>query len=39
MVSALRGLDPGALELGLRVEVVFERVSDEIALPCFRPLR
>ena len=37
MVSALRGLDPAGLELGLPVDVEFERVSDAIALPYFRP--
>jgi uncharacterized OB-fold protein len=37
MVSALRGLPPDRLELGLPVEVELERVSDTIALPYFRP--
>lgn len=39
MVSALREVDTGELALGLPVEVVFERVSDSVALPCFRPVR
>lgn len=37
MVSGLRDLAPEALELDLAVEVVFERVSEEVALPFFRP--
>ncbi len=37
MVSGLRGLPPESLELDLPVQVELEPVSDEIALPYFRP--
>jgi uncharacterized OB-fold protein len=37
MVSSLRDLPPADLELGLPVEVVFERRSETITLPCFKP--
>ena len=37
LVSGLRGLAPEQLALDLPVEVEFEPVSDEIALPYFRP--
>ena len=30
---------PEALQLDMRLEVVFERVTEEISLPLFRPLR
>lgn len=30
---------PDALTVGMRVEVVFERATDEISLPKFRPAR
>jgi uncharacterized OB-fold protein len=39
MVSGLRDVRSDQLELDLPVEVEFERVSDEIALPYFRRLR
>ena len=38
MVSRLRDLPAERLVLDLPVEVSFERVSEEITLPCFRPL-
>ena len=38
MVSRLRGIEPQAIELGQRVEVELERVTDEVALPYVRPL-
>ena len=37
MVSSLRDLDPADLELDLPVDVVFERRSETITLPCFTP--
>lgn len=36
MVGRLAGGDPGRLELGAPVEVVFEDVADGVAVPCFR---
>lgn len=32
-------VEPDGVEIGARVEVVFERISEEIALHRFRPLR
>jgi uncharacterized OB-fold protein len=37
MVSGLRGLEPAQLSLDLPVRVEFEPISDEIAMPYFRP--
>mgnify|MGYP000986077414 CR=1 FL=1 len=37
MVSALVGLEPEAVEAGLRVTVRFHRLTDEIHLPFFGP--
>jgi uncharacterized OB-fold protein len=39
MMTNLVGVepDPAKLEIGMPVEVVFEDVSDEVALPRFRP--
>jgi uncharacterized OB-fold protein len=37
MVSGLRNLPPDEIELDVPVEVTFERISDEIALPYFQP--
>jgi hypothetical protein len=41
MLTNLIGVEPtpGTLPLDLALEVSFERVSDEIALPLFRPAR
>ncbi len=39
LVSGLRELAPDALALDLPVEVVLERVNDEVVLPYVRPLR
>ncbi len=39
LVSGLRGLPPEQLALDLAVEVEFERISDDIALPYFHPLK
>ena len=37
LVCGLRDLAPERLELGLPVEIVLERVSDEVLLPYARP--
>ena len=37
LVTGLRGLDPSALRLDLPVEVEFEKLNDEIAIPHFHP--
>ena len=37
LTSTVVGLDPGAIELDLPVEVDFEDVTPEISLPVFRP--
>ncbi len=37
LMTNLVGIDPEAVEIGLRVEVWFERVSDTTALPLFTP--
>ena len=37
MVGRLRDLLPADLELSLSVEIVFDPISDEVALPGFRP--
>ncbi len=35
--GAINAIDPTAIEIGARVEVVFERVTDEIFLPRWTP--
>ena len=37
MISNLVGVAPRDIRIGMRVEVVFEDVSDEVTLPKFRP--
>jgi uncharacterized OB-fold protein len=37
MLSNLVDCDPTSVRIGLSVEVCFRRMSDDIALPCFRP--
>ncbi len=37
MVSNLIGVKPHEIRCGMPVEVVFERVNDQVALPKFRP--
>jgi len=37
MVSNLVGVAPRDIRIGMRVRVVFERVSDEVTLPKFAP--
>lgn len=36
MMTRITGCEPGQVEIGLPVEVDFQRLTDEIALPCFR---
>jgi len=38
MFTALVDCDPGDVENGMAVEVVFDRISEEVVLPKFRPL-
>jgi uncharacterized OB-fold protein len=35
--TSVVGADPGELEIGMRLEVVFERVSEDVVVPKFRP--
>jgi uncharacterized OB-fold protein len=37
MVSNLVGIKPHDIRCGMPVEVVFEKLSDEVSLPKFRP--
>lgn len=37
MISNLVDWDPEGIEIGMRVQVVFEKLDDEITLPKFRP--
>jgi len=37
MISNLVGVEPKAIRCGMAIEVVFEKVSDEVTLPKFRP--
>lgn len=39
MLTNLVECAPADVAIGLRVEVAFRRMSEEITLPCFRPLR
>ena len=39
MISNLVEVNPDAIEIGLSVEVVWEDMSAELALPRFRPLK
>ena len=39
MLSNLVGIKPHDIRCGMPVEVVFERLSEEVALPKFRPVR
>jgi uncharacterized OB-fold protein len=38
MLSNLTGVAPDEVEIGMAIEVFFERMSDEISLPYFRPV-
>ncbi len=35
--TSVVGVDPGKLEIGIRLEVVFERVSEDVVVPKFTP--
>jgi len=35
--TSIVGVDPGELEIGMPLAVVFEQVSDDVALPKFKP--
>ncbi len=39
MTSNLVGIKPHEIKCGMPVEVVFEKLSDEVTLPKFRPIR
>jgi uncharacterized OB-fold protein len=39
MVSGLRGLPVDEVKIGMPVEVVFERVAENVAMPFFQPIR
>jgi uncharacterized OB-fold protein len=39
MLANLVGIKPSEIKCGMPVEVVFERLSDEVTLPKFRPVR
>jgi len=38
LLSNLVGIKPSEIKCGMAVEVVFERISDEVTLPKFRPV-
>jgi uncharacterized OB-fold protein len=38
VLTTIVGEDPARLAIGMAVEVVFEDVSPEVALPRFRPI-
>ena len=38
MISNVVGVDPAAMQIGLPVEVVWEDMSADLAIPRFRPL-
>ncbi len=38
LVTYVEGVEPGELTIGMPVEVAFDRVNDDIALPTFRPV-
>ncbi len=37
LMTNLVGCDPEEVRVGMKVEVVFEKLSDEISIPLFRP--
>jgi uncharacterized OB-fold protein len=39
MLTNLVDIEPEAVKIGMRVEVAFEKMSDQITLPYFRPAR
>ena len=38
MMSNVVGISPEAVRVGMRVQVVFDDITDEISLPKFRPI-
>jgi uncharacterized protein len=36
--TSIAGADPGDLEIGMALEVVFESVADDVVVPKFRPV-
>jgi uncharacterized OB-fold protein len=38
LISNVVGIDPQEVQVGLRVTAVFERVTDDVAIPQFTPL-
>ena len=38
MLSNLKGVAHGDIEIGMPLEVIFEKMSDEITLPYFQPV-
>lgn len=39
MMTRIVGCNPDALKIGMGVEVVFEKVAEELSLPFFRPIQ
>jgi len=39
MISNIKGCDPRELENGMKLEVFFEKASEEISLPMWRPAK
>ena len=39
IISNLVGADPEEIEIGLPVELVWEDMSEDLAIPRFRPVR
>ncbi len=38
VISNIVGIDPGAIEIGMPVEVTFDEFGDDLTLPQFRPV-
>jgi uncharacterized OB-fold protein len=39
MMTRITGSEPDQVAIGLPVQVEFQRLTEEIALPCFRLMR
>ena len=39
MTSNVVNVDPGAVHIGMKVQVVYRAVSDDITLPLYEPAR
>ena len=37
LTARLVGADNSVLKVGLPVQVAFERIDDELTMPCFKP--